>query len=263
MSKKKISLIIISTIVVGFFIGLIFLTVWLCKPQQDNNETNKIIDAKQIGIEVKNPITGEWITDIPYSRLNFKWKNDGAKLPLEVRFKYKNEYIELEKSKEIGLQPVYDAPDFYPTEVGMHKVWVSIKYKKDENSIGIYDNSIEINVTIYGQLKPNTKVVLEEELSNFELDSINFDTGTFSSWIKPYKFMVDELGKYRIKVTEQYMHDRSITLDVLGVEPSSYNDNEIVVDLVAGKEYTIYTQVEDPRCIYYKDDYYILDIQKF
>jgi len=59
------------------------------------------------------------------------------------------------------------------------------------------------------------------------------------------------------------MHDRSITLDVLGVYPSSYNDNEIVVDLVAGKEYTIYTQVEDSRCIYYKDDYYILDIQKF
>lgn len=61
-------------------------------------------------------------------------------------------------------------------------------------SFDIYyaDNDVknrEVNVE-------RVSIPIFSDISNFELDSITFDTGTFSSWIKPYKFMVDESEKY-------------------------------------------------------------------
>lgn len=261
MKKKKVMIsagIVLSILVIAI---TIFLIIWFCVPLNKNK-----MDINDIEIEVKNPITKEWMTDMKHYSVRMEWNYDGVQHPVDLRFKHKGKYIELSNQEDKKYkEPIYIAPTTFPTEIGKHKINIRLSQKDNRGFEMNLQSSLAVNITIYGELSLNKqeKVILEEELSNFQTEGISFSTGTFTSWIKPYKFMVKETGIYKISVSDQFIENRKINLKVLGVENiSTSNSNEIIVDLEKDKEYILETKVAIPMQIYFQDDYYILNMIK-
>ena len=87
----------------------------------------------RIYIEVKNPLTGEWVsqTETYGGNISCKWEY-GREMPekLECRFKQGKKYIELEDWKGENLTGTGEAKVygsiFIPTELGFHALYVDV-----------------------------------------------------------------------------------------------------------------------------------------
>ena len=158
----------------------------------------------RIYIEVKNPLTGEWVsqTETYGGNISCKWEY-GREMPekLECRFKQGKKYIELEDWKGENLTGTGEAKVygsiFIPTELGFHALYVDVNVDFQK-----YDlvSRFNIYISIFGKAElGDNEVLIEEELGHLHTSL----SGTFISETKWFQFTAPETGTYRFETVDQ------------------------------------------------------------
>ena len=227
----------------------------------------------RIYIEVKNPLTGEWVsqTETYGGNISCKWEY-GREMPekLEYRFKQGKKYIKLESWKGENLTGTGEAKSygstFIPTEIGFHALYVDVNVDSQK-----YDpvSEFEISISIFGKAElGENKVLIEEELGHLHTSL----SGTFTEATKWFIFTAPETGTYRFEtVDERIRRDKELYVNIPRDEwvsdhyPSEKTgtgeDRFLELTLQQGQYCDIYTGVTDLVRIV-EDSSYILRITK-
>ncbi len=227
----------------------------------------------RIYIEVKNPLTGEWVsqTETYGGNISCKWEY-GREMPekLECRFKQGKKYIELEDWKGENLTGTGEAKAygsiFIPTELGFHALYVDVNVDFQK-----YDlvSRFNISISIFGKAElGDNKVLIEEELGHLHTSL----SGTFTEATKWFQFKAPETGTYRFEtVDERIRRDKELYVNIPRDEwvsdhyPSEKTetgeDRFLELTLQQGQYCNIYTGVTDLVRID-EDSSYILRITK-
>ena len=227
----------------------------------------------RIYIEVKDPLTGEWVsqTETYGGNISCKWEY-GREMPekLECRFKQGKKYIELEDWKGENLTGTGEAKAygsiFIPTELGFHALYVDVNVDFQK-----YDlvSRFNISISIFGKAElGDNKVLIEEELGHLHTSL----SGTFTEATKWFQFKAPETGTYRFEtVDERIRRDKELYVNIPRDEwvsdhyPSEKTetgeDRFLELTLQQGQYCNIYTGVTDLVRID-EDSSYILRITK-
>lgn len=227
----------------------------------------------RIYIEVKNPLTGEWVsqTETYGGNISCKWEY-GREMPekLEYRFKQGKKYIKLESWKGENLTGTGEAKSygstFIPTEIGFHALYVDVNVDSQK-----YDpvSEFEISISIFGKAElGDNEVLIEEELGHLHTSL----SGTFTEATKWFQFTAPETGTYRFEtVDERIKRDKELYVNIPRDEwvsdhyPSEKTgtgeDRFLELTLQQGQYCNIYTGVTDLVRID-EDSSYILRITK-
>lgn len=227
----------------------------------------------RIYIEVKNPLTGEWVsqTETYGGSISCKWEY-GREMPekLECRFKQGKKYIKLESWKGENLTGTGKAKSygstFIPTEIGFHALSVDVNVDSQK-----YDpvSEFEISISIFGKAGlGDNEVLIEEELGHLHTSL----SGTFTEATKWFQFTAPETGTYRFEtVDERIRRDKELYVNIPRDEwvsdhyPSEKTgtgeDRFLELTLQQGQYCNIYTGVTDLVRID-EDSSYILRITK-
>lgn len=227
----------------------------------------------RIYIEVKNPLTGEWVsqTETYGGNISCKWEY-GREMPekLEYRFKQGKKYIKLESWKGENLTGTGEAKSygstFIPTEIGFHALYVDVNVDFQK-----YDlvSRFNIYISIFGKAElGDNEVLIEEELGHLHTSL----SGTFTEATKWFKFTAPETGTYRFEtVDERIRRDKELYVNIPRDEWVSDNypsektgtgeDRFLELTLQQGQYCDIYTGVTDLVRIV-EDSSYILRITK-
>ncbi len=227
----------------------------------------------RIYIEVKNPLTGEWVsqTETYGGNISCKWEY-GREMPekLEYRFKQGKKYIKLESWKGENLTGTGEAKSygstFIPTEIGFHALYVDVNVDSQK-----YDpvSEFEISISIFGKAElGDNEVLIEEELGHLHTSL----SGTFTEATKWFIFTAPETGTYRFEtVDERIRRDKELYVNIPRDEwvsdhyPSEKTgtgeDRFLELTLQQGQYCDIYTGVTDLVRIV-EDSSYILRITK-
>ena len=227
----------------------------------------------RIYIEVKNPLTGEWVsqTETYGGSISCKWEY-GREMPekLEYRFRQGKKYIKLESWKGENLTGTGEAKSygstFIPTELGFHALYVDVNVDFQK-----YDlvSRFNIYISIFGKAElGDNEVLIEEELGHLHTSL----SGTFTEATKWFQFTAPETGTYRFEtVDERIRRDKELYVNIPRDEwvsdhyPSEKTgtgeDRFLELTLQQGQYCNIYTGVTDLVRID-EDSSYILRITK-
>lgn len=227
----------------------------------------------RIYIEVKNPLTGEWIsqTETYGGNISCKWEY-GREMPekLKCRFKQGKKYIELEDWKGENLTGTGEAKVygsiFIPTELGFHALYVDVNVDFQK-----YDlvSRFNIYISIFGKAElGDNEVLIEEELGHLHASL----SGTFISETKWFQFTAPETGTYRFETVDQNLirpkrldvnipKDEWVSKSYPSEKTGTGEDRFLELTLQQGQYCDIYTEITDAFYID-GDSSYILRITK-
>jgi lipoprotein len=227
----------------------------------------------RIYIEVKNPLTGEWVsqTETYGGNISCKWEY-GREMPekLECRFKQGKKYIELEDWKGENLTGTGEAKVygsiFIPTELGFHALYVDVNVDFQK-----YDlvSRFNIYISIFGKAElGDNEVLIEEELGHLHTSL----SGTFISETKWFQFTAPETGTYRFETVDQNLirpkrldvnipRDEWVSDNYPSEKTGTGEDRFLELTLQQGQYCDIYTEITDAFYID-GDSSYILRITK-
>ncbi len=208
-------------------------------------------------IEVKHPITGEWINsesgddllkwDLPYT---------GESYPLEVRYKYRGNVVDPEK-ENLAVQG--NKMKETPSGIGCY----TLHYYAYKPAKGVNTMPFDIRLNIFGEF--NVKNNLKVELEKQQIDITAMSFGNNST--KNYKLTVPESGTYRFETMDRDPN-RLKYLFLWDIKSGTQNDNDnnihLEVDLEANKEYTLSTGIKEKylNSIVFDTDYFEIKITR-
>ena len=224
-------------------------------------------------IYIKNPLTGEWVsqTETYGGNISCKWEyGRGMPEKLECRFKQGKKYIELEDWKGENLTGTGEAKVygsiFIPTELGFHALYVDVNVDFQK-----YDlvSRFNIYISIFGKAElGDNEVLIEEELGHLHTSL----SGTFISETKWFQFTAPETGTYRFETVDQNLirpkrldvnipRDEWVSDNYPSEKTGTGEDRFLELTLQQGQYCDIYTEITDAFYID-GDSSYILRITK-
>lgn len=198
-----------------------------------------------IYIEIKDPITGEYISNKDnFYGVHWQWDIDNLPSDKEpsVRFKAGKKEIALPRLtsvddyiKELG----YNIRD-YPKVIGSHEIQVYVN-----TGLGKYSNKDYIGTTFDVYIMIDGKANIPGDTTILVEHDLNYESSTFNSPLKYYKFKAPQDGTYKFETIDNNINREKAFFvttkmgqnDAIIKENS--NDLELTIELKAGEEHTL------------------------